>query len=37
MELGWGGCKPEPQQSYHHLDVFGHGPEATGVGLDVEL
>jgi 2,3-dihydroxyethylbenzene 1,2-dioxygenase len=37
MELGWGGCKPEPQQSYHHLDVFGHGPEAVGVGLDVEL
>ena len=37
IELGWGGCKPEPQQSYHHLDVFGHGPEATGVGLDVEL
>lgn len=37
MELGWGGCPPEPQQSYHHLDVFGHGPEAKGVGLDVEL
>ena len=37
MELGWGGCPPETQQSYHQLDVFGHGPEATGVGLDVEL
>jgi 2,3-dihydroxybiphenyl 1,2-dioxygenase len=37
MELGWGGCKPEPQRSYHHLDVFGHGPEATGIGLDVQL
>ena len=37
MELGWGGCAPDPQQSYHNLDIFGHGPEAASVGLDVEL
>lgn len=37
MELGWGGCPPERQQSYHHYDVFGHGPETAGIGLDVEL
>ena len=37
MELGWGGCAPEPQQAYHHLDIFGHGMEAAGIGLDVEL
>ena len=37
MELGWGGEKPAPQQQYHVLDVFGHGPEATGMGLDVKL
>lgn len=37
IELGWGGVKPAAQQQYHVLDIFGHGPEATGIGLDVKL
>ena len=37
MELGWGSAKPSTQEQYHLLDVFGHGPEATGMGLDVKL
>jgi 2,3-dihydroxyethylbenzene 1,2-dioxygenase len=37
MELGWGAAKSSAQQQYHLLDVFGHGPEATGMGLDVKL
>ena len=37
MELGWGAAKSSDNQQYHLLDVFGHGPEATGMGLDVEL
>lgn len=37
MELGWGASKAGAQQEYHLLDVFGHGPEATGMGLDVKL
>lgn len=36
-ELGWGGAKPQPQQEYYQGDIFGHGPEAPGYGLDVEL
>jgi 2,3-dihydroxybiphenyl 1,2-dioxygenase len=36
MELGWGD-KPATQQQYHLQDVFGHGIEASGFGLDVEL
>jgi len=37
MELGWGASKAAAQQEYHLLDVFGHGPEAAGLGLDVKL
>lgn len=37
IELGWGAAKAGPQQEYHLLDVFGHGPEAAGMGLDVKL
>lgn len=37
MELGWGAAKAPSQQHYHLQDVFGHGPEATGMGLDVKL
>jgi 2,3-dihydroxyethylbenzene 1,2-dioxygenase len=37
MELGWNAAKAGSQQEYHHLDVFGHGPEASGMGLDVKL
>jgi len=37
MELGWNGCAPEPQQAYHQFDIFGHGLEAAGIGLDVDL
>lgn len=37
MELGWDSCLSEPQQSYHQFDIFGHGQEASGVGLDVDL
>jgi len=37
MELGWGACKATAQQQYHVLDVFGHGMEAAGMGLDLEL
>lgn len=37
MELGWGAVKSSDNQQYHLVDVFGHGPEATGMGLDVQL
>jgi 2,3-dihydroxybiphenyl 1,2-dioxygenase len=37
IELGWGAAIAGAQQEYHLLDVFGHGPEATGIGLDVSL
>lgn len=37
MELGWGAAKATAQQQYHVRDVFGHGPEAAGMGLDVKL
>ncbi|WP_333825463.1 VOC family protein [Pinisolibacter sp.] len=36
-ELGWGGSKPASQQAYYKSDVFGHGLEASGFGLDVDL
>jgi 2,3-dihydroxyethylbenzene 1,2-dioxygenase len=37
MELGWGARKALPQQEYYTGDIFGHGPEAKGYGMDVEL
>lgn len=36
-ELGWGASKALPQQEYYVSDIFGHGSEAKGYGLDVEL
>lgn len=37
VELGWGASRAGKQQEYHLLDVFGHGMEAAGMGLDLEL
>lgn len=37
MELGWGAVKGHVQQQYHVQDVFGHGMESAGMGLDVDL
>jgi 2,3-dihydroxybiphenyl 1,2-dioxygenase len=37
MELGWGAMKAQAQQQYHLQDIFGHGVETAGIGLDVEL
>jgi 2,3-dihydroxyethylbenzene 1,2-dioxygenase len=36
-ELGWGAKKSEGQQEYYSRDIFGHGTEATGYGMDIEL
>ena len=37
LELGWGARKTLPQQEYYTGDIFGHGPEAKGYGMDIEL
>ncbi len=37
LELGWGARKALAQQEYYTGDIFGHGPEATGYGMDVDL
>lgn len=36
-ELGWGGRQPSHQQELYRADIFGHGPEAGGHGLDMDL
>ena len=36
-ELGWGAAKAPEQQEYYHGDIFGHGNEAEGYGMDIEL
>lgn len=36
-ELGWGAAKSGPQQEYYHGDIFGHGNEAEGYGMDIKL
>ena len=36
-ELGWGAAKAPAQQEYYHGDIFGHGNEAAGYGLDIKL
>lgn len=36
-ELGWGARKSIPQQEYYNRDLFGHGNEASGYGMDIEL
>ena len=37
LELGWGARKALAQQEYFTGDIFGHGPEAKGYGMDVDL
>jgi 2,3-dihydroxyethylbenzene 1,2-dioxygenase len=37
LELGWGARKTLAQQEYYTGDIFGHGVEAKGYGMDVEL
>lgn len=36
-ELGWGARKSQNSQEYHQADIFGHGVESSGYGLDVDL
>lgn len=36
-ELGWGAKKSSSQQEYYLGDIFGHGNEAAGYGMDIEL
>jgi len=37
MELGWGDyVKPETQEHYSG-DIFGHGVEASGYGMDIDI
>ena len=36
-ELGWGGRKAPNQQEYYTRDIFGHGNEAPGYGMDLPL
>jgi 2,3-dihydroxyethylbenzene 1,2-dioxygenase len=37
VELGWGARKALAQQEYFTGDIFGHGPEAKGYGMDLDL
>ncbi len=37
MELGWGARKAMAQQEHYVKDIFGHGTESTGFGMDLEL
>ena len=36
-EMGWGARKSMPQTEYYRGDIFGHGAEAKGYGMDIEL
>lgn len=36
-ELGWGAKKTGTQQEYYTRDIFGHGNEASGYGMDIPL
>ena len=36
-ELGWGGRRPPAQQEHYVRDLFGHGLEKGGYGIDLEL
>lgn len=36
-ELGWGAVQAPAQHEYYRGDIFGHGVEASGYGLDLEL
>jgi 2,3-dihydroxyethylbenzene 1,2-dioxygenase len=33
-ELGWGARKRLAATEYYTGDIFGHGPEASGYGMD---
>jgi 2,3-dihydroxyethylbenzene 1,2-dioxygenase len=37
LEMGWGARKSLAQSEYYVGDIFGHGSEAKGYGIDVEL
>lgn len=36
-EFGWGAKKAGPQQEHYLRDLFGHGNEAEGYGMDIPL
>ncbi len=36
-EFGWGARKAPTQQEYYTRDIFGHGNEAAGYGMDIPL
>lgn len=36
-ELGWGARKSPLHQEHYTRDIFGHGNEATGYGMDIPL
>lgn len=36
-EFGWGARKAPAQQEYYTGDIFGHGNEAPGYGMDIPL
>lgn len=36
-EFGWGARHSTGQQEYYTRDIFGHGNEAAGYGMDIPL
>ena len=36
-ELGWGARESLTSQEHYTRDIFGHGNEAKGYGMDIEL
>lgn len=36
-ELGWGAAKSKTQAEHYTGDIFGHGNEAAGYGMDIKL
>jgi 2,3-dihydroxyethylbenzene 1,2-dioxygenase len=36
-EFGWGARKAPAQQEFYTRDIFGHGNEAQGYGMDIPL
>lgn len=37
LEMGWGARHTLAQTEYYRKDIFGHGAEAKGYGMDIEL
>ncbi|MEH6638474.1 MAG: VOC family protein [Porticoccaceae bacterium] len=37
LEMGWGARKTLKHSEYYRGDIFGHGAEAKGYGMDIEL